>query len=1043
MICPKYDNFFEAALKIYNNDIDLVLEDYLENNNNWSKKVREAAGETILDDIDAELPEGEDKNFINLSVEKRKTILNNINLQKQRFEYLLDKDPDNESLRKRVSFLKKMVKDAVIISDELLVLNYIKYSDASLKKAKNVLDEVKENLDEEDLYKVMRVVKELEALEVLKDVQVEFSNTEEGKEATKVYQELLDSREKIYKNSLDYTRAILTNRLANNPNNTVYAQFRDEADKKFTKNNKNNSFESKQAKREARQEFIEKELADNAAHIKMKSLAYYGDYVKNIASDVGTLEYFTPNTFINESLFSSIVNEILIDFEVAKTEAEAESLPMEELFNEVTKEVSGNTAFDIWKNIMVKDSKGWRLLQPSAKNSYLKKQAEIDKGSQVTPLTEDEKKWKSLLNKPALERAYNKFIDLNKKSDYNFTSNGKLDLYIPSLEADVYKKITQGGVSGLASSFKEIGKINDKFQDLIGSDLTAYTRMDDKVVMGVPIYMRKGDIEDSKRNFDLPTLMMMNFYNSKIFSARLKNKELIDAAMFTVAGGRVAYSGYSSTRKKILNQDDNVSYQEDSTQSNLYKRLQDLKEGMIFGQGLKAGKNLTNFAQKSNMVSSIINLSGNVIAGAASFGNNMFQNIEARISDSSEISPKATSKARSRYFKYMSGQIKDYAEGKTPKSFLGHLYNFYNPGLESFEVKFESDYKSILSRHANMSSLFLAQRASDTPAYSIVMMAFLESTYATNAKGELVNKEGKVVKQTKDALSLMEAYEMHYKDKQVMGFPDFVKGNNRTGENNIKNLKKLARNIQNFSSERFGAYGSLNKAAAGRTVLGSLFYSQRGFLIPIIMQKWKGISKVVDKKYLYDIEMADRYVDETRGITVEGTYTIGLKVLLDMGRASLKAGSLISGRSQIKENLNSRDLAQFRRAQIEVALLTSLAIIASSLRSSGEDDDDEFKLMAAFYTRRVYAELRSPSHIGEFLRYFQQPTVSSGTLERLTRLTTQGLKDLMNLELERYEAGPYKGETKFGRGSVKLTPVLNQIDRNYDWKRMYDYLESM
>lgn len=1043
MICPKVDKNFEAAQKLYKNDITLMTQDYMSNGNQWSKKVREAAGETILEDISLEEPAGNPKNFINLSTEKRKSILTNIDLQKQRFEYLLQRDPDNESLGKRVAYLKSMVKDALIISDELLVLDYIKYSEVSLRKAKEVLKELEQNTEEEDLYKVMRVVSELEALEVLKDVEVEFSDTEEGKEATKVYKDLLESREVIYKKSLDFARGILANKLANNSNNTVYVKYRDKFDKKFTELNKNNAFENRQAKADARQDYIEEQLAENAEHIQMESSVYYANYVKNIASDVSSLEYFAPNTFINESLFSMIVNEILIDLEVAKSEAEAESLPMEQLFDEVSREVSGNTAFELWQDILIKDSNGWRLLEPAAKNKYLRKQADKANGISTAPFTAEELKWAEVLKKPALERSYNKFVDMLNKSDFNFTSTGKLGLYIPTLQADVYKKITQQGATGVLSSIKEFGKINEKFQDLIGSDVTAFTRMDDKVTMGVPVYMRASDVKDELRNFDLPTLMMMNLYNSKVFAARLKNKELIDAAMFTVAGSRVAYSGFNSVKTKVLNQNGNTSYQEDSSQSNLYKRLQDLKESMIFGQGMKAGKTLINITQKANMISSMINLSGNVIAAASSFGNNLFQNIEARISDSVDISRKAAAKGRSKYFKYMSGQIKDYAEQKTPKSFLGHLYNFYNPGMETFAVKFESDYKSLLSRHANMSTLFVAQKASDTPAYSMVMISYLESTFATNEKGELLNSEGEVVSQKKDAMTLMEAYEMEFKESGTMGLPKFVKGNNRTGENTTKNLKKLARAIQNFSSERFGAYGSLNKAAAGRTALGSLFYSQRGFLVPILMQKFKGISKVTDKRYLYDIPMEDRHIDETRGITTEGTYVIGTKVILDMVRNTVKAGGLLKSRSDVMSKLGSRDLAQFRRMQVEVALLTSLYIIASSLRSAGEDDDDDLKLMAAFYTRRIYSELRSPSSPKEFLRLFQQPTVSSGTLERILKLGRTAMEDIYNGELSKYKTGPYKDDMKLKRGVIKLTPVLNQINRNYDWKRMYDYLEKM
>jgi len=1050
MNCPTFDKYYEAAEKLYKGDTTKMLKDWVDHGNKWSAQVREMAGEEIVADLEEEAPEGKINNFINISADKRQNLLNNLDLEKQKYEYLLDKDPENKNLAKRVSFLKKLMADSILISDELVVINYVRYSHASLQKAKARLESLQENISEEDLYPVMRVVDEIKSLDVLKDIEVEFADTEEGRELTRIYNELLNSREKITKMGLDAVRAVLANKLANNTNNIVYVKARREAEKEFNKKNENNPFNSKEEKNQKRREYIEQYVADNAADIKMKSLSYYGKYVREIHSDIGTFEYFSPNASINNALFTSIVNDILIDLEIAKSNAEAEFMPMQEVMENVSKTNSGRTALDLWKPILIKDTKGWRLLNPSAKNSYLRKKSEKEQGNRVADLTSDEVKWEALLNNPEMEKAYNKFLDMLKKSDSNFTNQGKLGLYIPSLEQDVYKKITQKGVGGALSSLKEIFTINEKFQDLIGAETKAYTRMDDKVVMGVPIYLRTKDISDNNRNFDLPTLLMMNMYNSEVFAARLKNKELVDAAMFTVANAKVAYAGFEASRKKVLNKDNRTAFQEDSTDSNLYKRLQDLKESMIFGQGLKAGKTWTNITHKSNMASSIINLSTNLIAGAASFGNNVFQNIESRISDSQEISPKAVGRATKRYMKYMGGQLSDYVEGKSPKSFMSHLYMFYNPGMETFSTKYQSDYKTVLSRHVNIGTLFAAQRASDTPSYSIVMMSFLDSTYATNAKGEYINSEGKPVKNLSEAMTLMQAYEQHFEKTGQTGLPEFVKGNNRTGENNLRNLKRLGRMIQNFSSERFGAYGSLNKSAAGRTVLGSLFYSQRGFLVPILMQKWKGYSVWGDKKYLYDIPLEERHVDETRGITTEGTYVVGIKVMLDILRESYAAGKLLgllteglTSRKKILSNLSSRDLAQFRRMQVEVALLTSLYIIASSLRSGGEDDDNEAMLAAAFYTRRIYAELRSPSSPGEFLRYFQQPTVSSGTLERLMKLNKQALTDLYNLELEKFEAGPYKGEVKLKRNAIKLTPVLNQINRNYDWKRMYDYLDKM
>jgi hypothetical protein len=1042
-ICElKIDKYWHAARKLYKGDTIAMEQDRLSNNGMWSEKVRQAAGDSILDDIDPEQPAP--RTFISMSLERRLDLLNNIEIERQRFEFLSQRNPDNKALKQRAKELKDYSMRAQQLQDEVLVMSYLEYSFNSLSRAQETIKKMR-NENSNDVSAAMRVLKEVDSLKILKDITMEFNTeTEEGAKAQSYYNDLLKIGDVIYKDVLDLSRDYLANMLANNTTNKIYVEAQHIAEKEFKKTATYQNLPFKE-KGPALREYVAKYLADNRDQIKMRSLDYYGEYVKKIVTDVETMEKAAPNTLINESIFSKIREEILLDLEIAKHETEVESMHLEVLDKNVNKSgVDTSNPLKKWESILIKDKKGWRLLDPKIKNSYLNKKQRRDNGdTKVPPYTPEELKWEKVLTNDAMEKMYNRLLDIATKSDFNYTSKGKLGLYIPSLEKNTYHKLKEGGVSGAISSLKEVWKITDKMQDLIGSEVTAFTGVDDRAVLSVPIYMRM-EVKDEDRSFDLPTLMLMNYYNSKVFVSRLKNKDLIDSTLFVVENAKIKYTGFEAARKKARNQNNQTPWQENSIESGLYQKLQDIKESMIYGKGVKANPNAVKAVMISNRISSVINLAGNWIAGAASFSNNFFQNLESLISDSGVISRADAKKARGKYFKYIGGLTRDALNKQNPTSLLSNMYQFYNPGLESFDTPYKAENKSLFSRHASdLGTLFVTQRVSDSPAYSIVMMSYLETVKITNEKGEFLNAEGKVVANKSEAISMLDAHELHFNETGKFGLPDFAKANSLNGENSIENLKKITRIIQNYGTERFGAYGSLNKSSIQRTVLGSLFYSQRGFLIPILMQKWKGYSMVFSKDLLQDMTIDQRSVDETRGVTTEGTYIIGIKVLVDMIRSVKSAGGLLEARSSTLANLSSRDVAQFRRFQIEVIVLASLWAIAGALRKMGEDDDDEAKLAAAFFVRRLYAELRSPSSVGEFMRYLQQPTVTSATYQRILKLLEQGFTDIYAGELEIYESGIYKGDSKLKRKGIGLIPVVNQIERNYDWQRMYDYLEKM
>jgi hypothetical protein len=195
---------------------------------------------------------------------------------------------------------------------------------------------------------------------------------------------------------------------------------------------------------------------------------------------------------------------------------------------------------------------------------------------------------------------------------------------------------------------------------------------------------------------------------------------------------------------------------------------------------------------------------------------------------------------------------------------------------------------------------------------------------------------------------------------------------------------------------------------------------------------------------LADLEIDQRSVDPVRGVFTEGKYVVMLKTVSDMVSHVIKTKKVMDANTEIWGSLTSRERALFRKAQAEIAMLAALTLLGAFLKAHAEDDDDETLWMATFFTRRLYSELRAPTDPQEFFKYFKQPAVSTSAFEKILKVAGQGVSDLYNLELERFKSGPNQDEIKLFLKFQKTIPGWNKIPsvKNYDWKKMYEYLEK-
>lgn len=1040
--CPMNDKYTRYAINKYG--VSSAVRIWKENGDQWS--------EELIEEVDAEenqIPTQDQRNsrtYVDVTAAKLQEMVAVLEAEADLYEYMAAKNPNLPGLAKKKDYLKNLLQKLIGAKDELKVMMFISHVQQTLNNSIKTIDTIRQKGNSsENMHLMMRLLREAQNLDMLDSLELHFDkNTEEGQ---KVIKELADIRElnaAIQSSSISMLKEMIIDHLVNMEHTEGKMRHLMLAERDFNKNHKQSY--PKELQRKEKEKFIQRYMEDNASLIKLEDIDYYTKYMEVIPMDVDSIQRHLNNaSHIDNELFTILREAVMTKDQVAKINMNNATRTAEELFNKVKHKLPKGNAFEMYKPFMKEIEGEWYIYEPVIVNSpHIKETAHIREDADMLAL-------------------YNFIYNSLAEADKKYTSAGKLKskkgMKIPALTKDSYKKLMEGGLSGLVSTIKEIPQLTSKFadQDLAGSGTEVFTDATGKKITGVPIYMRE-KLEKEERNFDLLTLTLMNSYNADIFQNRLEYRDLFDAVLYTLEdpSTKVVDKGYGSRRRPLVSRNKDADGNEtkekvvkDAVHSDLYSLIKSYKEKAVYGQGLKGTPTQVALTQKLSMYTSMVNLAFSVVANIANSMNNMSQVMLATMTDGNLITNKDTKYGSIAYHKHIAGVLKDGVENKTPKSFLGTLLELYDPGSEFVDIAFKSEYDgSTTSRHLNTGTTFILQRIVDNPAYGITMLSYLHNIKVTDASGNYVDKNGNVVKDKDDALSLAEAYENSFEGN--LKLPDFVKGTDRLGvDSNMSTnsftpeyVVKMIRPLQSLAENRFGSYSSKNKADFQKTILGHLVMGQRGFLAPLMTTRWRGLPLLWDKQRLSEMGFDKRTYDKVTGITDEGTYTIGLKVLVDMGR-SIKREGILNARKSALNELTDHELGKFRRMQVEVGLLMALAILASLLFAAGEEDDDELLYMTAFYTRRLYSELRAPSDPVEFFKYFTQPAVSTTSLQKVYSIFDQFYNDVTNWEIEKYNTGENKDKAKIYNKIAKATPIWSQFARSYDYKKKYQYLINL
>ena len=563
----------------------------------------------------------------------------------------------------------------------------------------------------------------------------------------------------------------------------------------------------------------------------------------------------------------------------------------------------------------------------------------------------------------------------------------------------------------------------------------------------VPKYFRgyKSGVDESRQSYDLMSIYLMDYWGSLNF--REKNNVLADLEVFKYSLSKrdviqKTFFGQQKVDAKV-----NVPLVQKGAQSNSYKALQSLIEDRIYGNRALGSERMQMLANRIVSYTGNLYLMGNYFsAGASVFQGKTMTFIESV--GGVDFNKKDVLFAEAKYDTDVINIMGDV--GKIVPSSKTNLLGERFESTQDFSAvaqKFAAATKG--SQLLKTNTLHFFTNAGEHYIQNTLMYTILNSIKALNSKGEYINKNGEVVKDRKDAMTLDEAYEID-KGKKGDKAPVLKLNKNvasiefKTGRTlkmdpkNIRNSEfKVKQFLNHFNRRLNGNYALNNKSYAQRTVVGKLTFFLRKWLEPGIRRRYRGIGTAVPFYRIVprdQLSADDLYYSREIEDLDEGTYTTTIRFFRDLFREYKIFSSEL--RTDNWAKLTAREKGNVKKTITEMTTAIISMIMGSVLAGAAADEPDEQQKAAialgAFYARRLYSELSFYVWPPEVLRILRSPSASLNLIEKGTRFIAQLSSDLVSAEFEVYQQGARKGEFKLEKRFRDLVPIWYQTGRRVD-----------
>ena len=426
-----------------------------------------------------------------------------------------------------------------------------------------------------------------------------------------------------------------------------------------------------------------------------------------------------------------------------------------------------------------------------------------------------------------------------------------------------------------------------------------------------------------------------------------------------------------------------------------------------------------------NGATSFIALSLNVASGTANIVNANAQMFLETFIKGDKFTAANLAKANKIYGADMPNILKDVTRGINT-SFVNQVAELFNIG-GLFNLS-DSNFlqASLIKKGLSQSSLQVFQNSGEHWIQNTLTMALLDNVKVMNKEHRYIDKNGKVVTDTKKAASLLDMLKMN-KETGIVELNELVVFTSHTkltkwtegGKTQVDML------IRKKIDDTIGNYTETMQADVFRHWLGKLTMLYRKYLIPMGEARFKGIE--------YSNIASDKLTDDQRSYSYalheyeEGTYTTLVRYISTMLKSS-KTG-LLAGHNW--KNLSDYEKHNLKRATTEIMLtsvILPLAVMLLQGMADGDDDDALFFLM--YQLRRLDTELSAYRWPPETFKMLKSPIPSVRILE--TGFSIFGL-------LFAPTAEDSKGDNILLKSINKLNP-LRQLTKDY--QKVFEYQNS-
>jgi len=956
--------------------------------------------------VNVELKNGTTDNVDPKILNKKRIVEKAVDILTKKITRLSFNAKNTTNFTTKINELSKILNDLKRFQTDAAIIEFIRASDRIINGGIHWLDKMEDGTEELANDSLAKIKDYLGVFDILEEIQKDSIKDEKYQPEMILLDQIIGKKKQLFHRIKEAEHDFLINQFTDSYEK-VKDWYKRQAEKEFLKTTSNKDLKGKE-KEAAKKEFIRNYMIDNDGIIQVKTR----DAIRGLLTRAEDIPWLT-SMFVNPR----DVNSPHLAY--ALKLLDKADFNVNEAINLKTREI--NDLYQKYKEFVGSKSNVEELYEP-----LLDRDSEGNlNGYYVNP--DSGKKYNDIktgkYKGTVVEELYDTIIKLQQEKD-SYVSNGyKLGYRIPRINKSMLERVYAGGV---LNSFKQ--GIMDKFrvtatdtdipvQPNTNEAIEVITDESGKEKKSVPVHYR-GVVELKDQSYDILTISLLDLQNTLNFKEKSEVGVILNMLKENIAESDIIQRNMQNVLK--IDKYTKSAVVIKGINSNLYKNIDDLIRHRVYGISVEGDPQTIKVLNTVSGFVSTLNMSLNYLSAGANMSQGVVMEwIESVGGETGAFGRKNRLNAYVKYHKDLPFIVKDLGEMlPTSKTNLLAEKLQINSLWSPLDKKFIQD--NIAKKVGTHGVLHSMTSIGENHLQAILMYSVLDNIKVLDKNGDYLDKDFKPTKDREKAIGYDEAHTFNGND---LTLNPLVHSTELTKGVSNDDILKLSKYIQKVGRSLFGNYDSQNKAIAQRTIIGHMVMQMRGWLIPGIQKRWRGVNKAfIDSDKLTMEQLS--YSAES-GKFEEGQYVTTIRFIKKMAM-EVKALKL----QTVPENWNKLtddEKANVKKTLMEAGLIIAFLMIATSLKDALDDDKEKdfTTLLAAYYSRRLFSELFTYANPKEGLRTFKSPAVALGTLEDSIEL----LQQFIDYD-EVYKTGRLRGEYKLKHAIKKVSPIWKQSDKD-------------